>query len=283
MIRSYKTMTKIFPSLVVLLWVFFCLDAQDPEYFDLVKAESELHHLFNQLYSDSLSEPEPILAQIQKIMPKVLATEGGMEFPWSRLDRIGVIPSDDGNLRIFSWHVTDDMDHHRYFGYIQVALKKGKVQVYDLLDNQKAQRNVQKLLQSTEDWYGKLYYEIITKNYKRKTYYALLGMDFNNSRSNIKTIETLMIQRNKPQFTKELFFNGRDRIDRLVLEYSSRVAISVRYDPGIGMITFDHLVPFHPIYNGNFEFYGPDGSFDGLEFEAGAWIFRRDIDARNID
>lgn len=276
-------MTKIFSSLVVLMCVFSCLDAQDPEYLDLLKAESELHHLFNQLYSDSLSEPEPILAQIQKIMPKALATEGGMEFPWSQLDKIGVIPSDDGNLRIFSWHVTDDMDHHRYFGYIQVALKKGKVQVYDLIDNQKAQRNVQKLLQSTEDWYGKLYYEIITKKYKRKTFYTLLGMDFNNTSSNIKTIEALMIHRNKPQFTKELFFNGRDRIDRLVLEYSTRVAISVRYEPGIGMITFDHLVPFHPIYNGNYEFYGPDGSFDGLEFEAGTWIFQRDIDARNID
>jgi hypothetical protein len=49
------------------------------------------------------------------------------------------------------------------------------------------------------------------------------------------------------------------------------------------MITFDHLVPFHPIYENNYEFYGPDGSFEGLQFEDGTWIQRTDIDARNID
>jgi hypothetical protein len=108
-------------------------------------------------------------------------------------------------------------------------------------------------------------------------------MDFNNARSHIKTIETLLIQRQKPVFTRSLFAHGTDHIDRMVLEYSSTVAISVRYEPEMKMITFDHLVPFHPIYNRNYEFYGPDGSFDGLEFRQGKWIFRSDIDARNVN
>ncbi|MEA3462917.1 MAG: hypothetical protein U9R49_13605, partial [Bacteroidota bacterium] len=120
-------------------------------------------------------------------------------------------------------------------------------------------------------------------HYKRKTYYTLLGMDFNNSRSTIKSVEVMTIQRNDLHFIRSLFFNGSDKVDRLVLEYSSQVAISVRYDPGTDMITFDHLVPFHPIYEKNFEFYGPDGSIDGLEFLEGRWHYRDDIDARNID
>ena len=91
----------------------------------------------------------------------------------------------------------------------------------------------------------------------------------------------MVIHRNQLLFEKDLFFNGKDRMDRMVLEYSTQVAMSLRYDPDMDMITFDHLVPFHPIYNGNYEFYGPDGSFDGLEFAAGTWIFREDIDARN--
>ncbi len=180
-------------------------------------------------------------------------------------------------------YVADDPDNYRYFGYIQVAQKKGKVRVYELVDNQKQQRNRQKLEQTIEDWYGKLYYRIIARNYKRKTYYTLLGMDFNNRLSTIKTVEVMEIQRNNPRFTQGFFFNGRDRVDRLVLEYSSQVAVSVRYESQVDMVTFDHLVPLHPIYNGNYEFYGPDGSFDGLEFSAGTWIFRKDIDVRNID
>ena len=108
-------------------------------------------------------------------------------------------------------------------------------------------------------------------------------MEFNNTLSTINPGVLIGRPRNGPQFASSLFYNGRDKVDRLVLEYSKEVAISVRYDPGTGMITFDHLVPFHPIYEKNFEFYGPDGSIDGLEFSEGIWNYRDDIDARNIN
>lgn len=272
-----------FVAILLLIPMVYLGYAQTPVTLELVKAERELQEFFTELYSDSLTEVESVLTDIREIMPVVLGTEGAMEFPWSKLDRIGVITADDRNVRIFTWHVADDPDNYRYFGYIQVAQKKGKVRVYELVDNQKPQRNRQKLEQTIEDWYGKLYYRIIARKYKRKTYYTLLGMDFNNQLSTIKTVEVMEIERNKPRFTQGFFFNGRDRVDRLVLEYSSQVAVSVRYEPQVNMVTFDHLVPLHPIYNGNYEFYGPDGSFDGLEFSAGTWIFRKDIDVRNID
>lgn len=272
-------------------FVFICLvishaamvSAQGSESPDLVQSEILLEDLFVQLYSDSLSDQEQVLTTILDIMPDVLASEGAMNFPWNGLSRIGVVTSDDQLIRIFTWHVTEDPDHHRYFGFIQVGQKKGKFKLYTLVDNGLNQRGVTRLDQSIEDWYGKLYYSIISTTFKRKTYYTLLGMDFNNTRSTIKTIETFSIQRSQPRFAKDLFFNGRDKQDRLVLEYSSQVAISVRFDPGMDMITFDHLVPFHPIYENNYEFYGPDGSFEGLQFEDGTWIQRTDIDARNIN
>jgi len=272
-------------SALIIISLFFTgsLLAQEPQYLDLVKSESLLQDLFVQLYSDSLSDTEPVLTSLLEIMPDVLSAEGAMDFPWSGLNRIGVVTSEDKMIRMFTWHITDDPDHHRYFGFIQVAVKKGKIKLFTLHDNGKSQRKVTRLDQSTDDWYGKLYYKIITSSYKRKTFYTLLGMDFNNSRSTIKTIEALSIQRSQPRYVKELFFNGKDYQDRLVLEYSSQVAISVRFDQGLGMITFDHLVPFHPIYENNYEFYGPEGSFDGLELEKGIWNLRTDIDARNVN
>ena len=257
--------------------------AQEPGYLEFVKAETKLEALFNQLYSDSLSDVEPLLDTIREEMAGVLSMEGSMDFPWNRLDKIGIITSEDLRIRIFSWHVMDDYDHYRYYGFIQVGMRKGKSQLYELKDNGKPQRGVMKLDQKKEDWYGKLYYQVLTNQYKRKTYYTLLGMDFNNSLSTIKSVEVMAIQRNDPHFVRSLFFNGRDFVDRYVLEYSSKVAISVRYDSGTDMITFDHLVPLHPVYEKNYEFYGPDGSFNGLEFSEGRWNFRDDIDARNLD
>ncbi|MDF1575233.1 MAG: hypothetical protein P1P86_08605 [Bacteroidales bacterium] len=266
-----------------LLFFHLSLHAQEPAYLELVKAESRLQGLFNQLYGDSISDKEFLLETIKLEMTVALSMPGSLDFPWNRLDKIGVIRSEDKRMRVFSWHVEDDKDHYRYFGLIQIELKKGKIRLYELKDNGKPQRGMVKYDQSKTDWYGKLYYQVLTNTYKRKTFYTLLGMDFNNMLSTIKSVEVMVIQRNEPLFARSLFFNGRDFVDRLVLEYAKQVAISVRYDPGIGMITFDHLAPFHPIYENNFEFYGPDGSFDGLEFEEGHWIYRADIDARNAD
>ena len=42
------------------------------------------------------------------------------------LDKIGIISSADQSVRIFTWHVADDLDHYRYFGFVQIGLKNGK-------------------------------------------------------------------------------------------------------------------------------------------------------------
>ena len=269
----------------ILLLLIFSLSvySQEPSYLEFVKAESRLGSMFDRLYSDSLSDVEPLLDSLHTELRNALSIQGSMDFPWNGLDKIGIISSADQRVRIFTWHVMDDFDHYRYFGFVQLGMKNGKSRLYELKDNGKPQRGLFQLQQSNEDWYGKLYYQVLTNNHKRKTYYTLLGMDFNNSLSTIKTVEVISIQRNTPIFTRSMFFNGRDKVDRLVLEYSKQVAISVRYDELTDMITFDHLVPFHPIYERNYEFYGPDGSFDGLEFSEGYWNYRGDIDARNLN
>jgi len=275
-------MARAFTILIFLIFTV-AIQAQETEYLALVKSESRLQEMFNELYSDTLSEVEPLLDSIVSMLRVSLSEPGSMEFPWKGLNRIGVVNSEDGKLRVFTWHVMDDRDHYRYFGFIQVGLKKGKVGLYELRDNNKAQRGVMKLNQSTEEWYGKLYYQILTHRHKRKTYYTLLGMDFNDARSTIKSVEVIVLQRNQPRFENEMFFNGRDKVDRLVLEYTDEVTISVRFDPDLKMITYDHLVPRHPIYQNNYEFYVPDGSYDGLEFSDGLWNYYKDIDARNMD
>ena len=70
-------------------------------------------------------------------------------------------------------------------------------------------------------------------------------------------------------------------MDRLVFEYSAELSSSIRYNAQLKMIVFDHLAPLHPLYHGNYQFYGPDGSYDGLRFIEGIWVREDDVDARN--
>ena len=43
----------------------------------------------------------------------------------------------------------------------------------------------------------------------------------------------------------------------------------LRYDDKLKMIVFDHLSPSKPSYEGKYQYYGPDFSYDGLIFEKG--------------
>lgn len=254
---------------------------QEAQYLDLLKTERELNGMFEGLYSENVTGRDSLLDLIGEKMQEALARDGAMEYPWTGLEKIGVVTSEDNQVRVFTWHIMDDPDSYRYYGYIQVARRRRGPEVYLLEDNMKGQRSTQNAEQSIENWYGKLYYGIVTNDHRRQVYYTLLGLDFNDRYSNIKTIETIALQRNRPEFERNGFFNGRDHIDRVILEYSSQVSMITRYDPTMDLIAFDHLAPFHPIYEGNYEFYGPDGSFDGYEFEDGIWILREDLDARN--
>ena len=73
----------------------------------------------------------------------------------------------------------------------------------------------------------------------------------------------------------------KNTVTRFILEYSSEIVISMRFDPRLAMIVFDHIEPFQPILKGNFRFYGPDGSYDGFTFDNGEFIYQKDVDARN--
>lgn len=269
--------------IVIFSGFIFVLAGQDTLTSHFNDAENELAILFGKLYSANDSTDRDKLLEIISMKFKgALLKEGSFEYSWTKLDKIGKITSTDNMLKIFTWHYQIDADHYAYYGFIQARMKGDQIDVFELTDNRIDRQTRETLDQSIESWHGKLYYGIIAKTYKRNTFYTVLGMDYNNSMSTIKTIEVLSIKRNRPVFEEGLFFDGKNKKDRIVLEYSSQVAISVRYNKQLDQIVFDHLVPLHPVYSGNYEFYGPDGSYDGIMFGDGMWIYLEDVDARNL-
>ena len=153
--------------ILIFLFLILPIHGQDHDYLELHKAESQLERLFTELYSDTLTDPERVLREIEFLVPDALTMPGAMVYAWSRLSRIGVRSSDDQRIRIFSWHVMDDSDNYRYFCYIQIGLKKGRMELFSLQDNLISQRGVYRADQTMDSWYGKLYYGIVTKKVKR--------------------------------------------------------------------------------------------------------------------
>jgi hypothetical protein len=65
-----------------------------------------------------------------------------------------------------------------------------------------------------------------------------------------------------------------------VFEFASTAVMSLRFKTD-SSIVFDHLAPFSPEYKDNFQFYGPDFSFDSYDLESGVWRFKTNVDIRN--
>jgi hypothetical protein len=268
---------------LILIWSM-CMTVsgqEDATYLELVSAEVQLKSMFDQLYSEEVPGSQLALYHaIDSVFNHALQLPGSFDHDWSKLDQIGKLASEDDRIKVFSWLYRVSMNDYRYTAYIQVMGKK-EPELFKLEPATADNIHAKDFDQEIGHWDGKIYYDLVTREYKRKVFYTLIGADYNNTSTSLKTIELMTIQRGKPVFRDEHFLVGGAVEDRIVLEYSADLAVTVRYNEELDMIIYDHLVPLHPLYHGNYQFYGPDGSYDGLTFTEGSWVLKEDVDARN--
>jgi len=204
------------------------------------------------------------------------------DYHFDSLKFVGVIYSPDNKVKIINWNLPYNNRTHKYFGFIQYKKSKKTILTYELTDNSNKIKDPESAILSNENWFGALYYKIIINKHSGKTYYTLLGADLNNLLSKKKLVEILYFDRqNEPVFGKPVFKNRNQPVARILFEFNAQSNMVLTFDEEKKMIICDHLSPSRPSLEGQFEFYGPDFSYDGLKFERGIWNFYPDIDVRN--
>ncbi len=265
---------------------------QKQEMFGNGRSQGEL-----ELYEDSLQYYFTLLAsekddknkiefndQIIKYFKKALENEGSFTYPFDSLKNIGIIKSEDEKLRIITWNLPYNDRTHKYFGFIQYKKSKKTYVFYELNDDSDNIKNPELAVLNDKNWYGALYYKIITNKNKGNVYYTLLGADLNNLLTKKKIIEILYFDKNNsPVFGNKVFKNKSIPISRVIFEFNAQTNMTLTYDEEKEMIIYDHLSPSRPSLEGQFEFYGPDFSYDGLKFERGIWNTYFDIDTRDYN
>ncbi|MEX0981098.1 MAG: hypothetical protein WD577_06115 [Bacteroidales bacterium] len=275
-------MHRIFAIGISLLLSFTLFSQENENYLQIVEAERELKRMFEELYEVEVTGTNmDRFHAIDSLFYEALQLPGSFDHRWGSLDMIGKLVSDDGLVKVFSWVYMASRDQYHYTAFIQVQDRRGESELFRLNPGDAENMMSEDYPQSIDDWHGKVYYSILTNEYKRKTFYTLLGADFKDTKTSAKTIEVLTIQRGKPVFRDDQFLDGGTVRDRVVLEYSAELTISVQFNKRLGMIVFDHVVPLHPLYHGHYQFYGPDGSYNGYRFTEGIWVLEEDVDARN--
>lgn len=256
--------------------------SQSAELIFIQQKEIELQKLFDSLSTTKIDSIKfSINETIKEDLSDIFRNPESFEYPFEKLKYLGKTISDDGYLRIYNWNIPLSDFTNKCFGFAQYKTKK--LFVTEFLDDKFDEiENAERARLSPENWYGALYYEAIACKYKRSKNYILLGWRGKNEFISQKIIDALEIDENgEMTFNSLIFRTNNDKKKRMIFEFSSRVAMSLRYDEFYKMIVYDHLSPAKTMYTGQKQYYGPDFSYDGLEFEKGKWTELIDIDIKS--
>jgi hypothetical protein len=245
--------------------------------------ELNINGLFEDLFltnGTKFIQPDSVKLSLSKEISdqfrELLLEEESFDYPFDSLKRIGIRTSQDNKIRTYTWSIKLEAGQHRYYGFIQK--REGKsIKLFPLKEELEIIPEVEFESLDHQHWYGMNYYEIVDFKYRGKRHYALLGMRNNGYESKTKTIEILYFTGKKARFGRSVFVNeDKKKIKRELFEYSHKTSMVLNYNKGSKMIVFDHLAPAKSSLKGLYRFYGPDGSYDGYQFNGQKWVYKPD-------
>lgn len=215
-----------------------------------------------------------------------------LNYPFDSLKEISILSPGDKKFKLITWNIPKDDGTFAYFGYLLVnnskQIKKGlfrheTVEAYEyfkLIDYSGTIKNPENYVGSPAKWFGMLYYSLVECD----GFYTLIGWDGNDKLTQRKFVDVLYFKADgTPVFGKDVFKFPRRNPKRLMFEYSSEVSMSLKYNEKRKQIIYSHLAPREvgPVMEGQFQYYGPDGSFDALELKKDKWVTLEAIDITN--
>lgn len=258
----------------------FCL-AQLPGFGqDLESPELEIAACFRELgMIRSDAEKQKLGHRIDSTFRTILVEPRSFHYPFDSLLYVGKIYSPDHLIRIYSWNIPMMDGTQHYSCYIQ-KMQEGQLRFYELSHVRTMEPDTLSVY-SNKKWYGALYYDILQKTCAGSTYYVVLGIDLHNYLTTRKVIDVIQFRDPEIIMGAPIFRKGASDLVRIIFEYSSQVSMMLRYLAEKDMIVFDHLSPHDPRYTGQYQYYGPDFTYDGFHFRECIWTFQEDLDLRN--
>ncbi len=277
-------MKKVIPLLFLV--ISFHALSQDKHQMDSV--QTVLNGICKKLFSAKAdTDKHKYNQELHKIFEDALNRDPTMAYGFDSLKNdIGILKSPDEKFRIVHWNIHKEDGSFEYYGFIQsrhteikkkglfIKQKTETVHLYTLTDKSAEIKNPENYIGDHKKWFGMLYYRIIIKKSKSKTYYTLLGWDGNDKFSQKKIIDVLTFD-NKgiPHFGADIFNFAKRFPKRVIFEYSTTCSMALKYNEKMDSIVFDRLVPSEERLEGQFQYYCASFEYDGLGFKKGKWNF----------
>ncbi len=281
-------------SILFFFSVYANAQKNDSALFVFKQAEQELKTLLKETFY-SRNEKERIEGNKKFIATwdRIVSNSKILDYSFDSLKKdVSILSPKDKKFKLITWDFHKDDGTYSYFGFLLVnnskRIKKGwfkheiieGYEYFKLIDNSALIKNPETYIGTPAKWFGMLYVDLIESN----GYYTLLGWDGNDKITQRKFVDALYFKPDgTPIFGKDVFKFPRKNPKRLMFEYSSDVSMSLKFNENRNKIIYSHLAPKQGggELEGQFQFYGPDGSFDALELKKDKWITVEDVDARN--
>ncbi|HTN44923.1 MAG TPA: hypothetical protein VL098_01160 [Flavipsychrobacter sp.] len=244
---------------------------------DLPRMEDSLITTADSMYNAFIPEMRQQYCEMfVKQLVRALKTPNSYNYPFSKLDTvINIIQPEDKSFRIFNWAVAISHINIRYYGAIQ--LQGEQLKLYPLIDHSnELTHGIEDSILTNTNWYGAIYYEIITKEVNGKKIYSMIGKNAASITSNIKLIDPMQLTDKGAVFGAAIFNKAGKKINRFVLEYRKDVNVSMKWDNEYHAITFDRLISQMNDPNRKNTFV-PTGQYDGFRWENEKWTLVEDI------
>jgi hypothetical protein len=239
--------------------------------YNKIYAQNDMQNELNKILAIENVEQRIILAdtfcaKFAKII-NVSAEDGKIDVS----QRISQLFSNDKTVGIYTWCVPTERGMYKYYGIVKSPKETFILQ--DVNINNKYMTD-EKFVNGK--WYGAVYYDIVETSMNGKKAYTLLGNDLKGFLSNKKIIDVLSFDdEDKPVFGAEIFEESNTY--RLIFEYNARSSMHLVYNKKQQMIVYNLLVPTNPAVEGDYRFYIPDISCDGLIYKNGKWTRVEDV------
>ena len=259
--------------------------------------------------ADSLLNSPTILGKIhanenyKRILESILKDSLSIFYDFSRVPNLSVVTENRNHFRIYTWTVRVGNSEFDYFGFTQFQRKRQKRlfgptiienYIHELHNKSSKIGDDELKTLDASNWWGCVYYELVPSPKRKDKSYLIIGWDGFGYRSTKKIIETLKFNnKGVPTFGHKILRYDNNHgtksppkfviKSRIIFEFSGKVTMSCSFNPQLNMVVFDHLAPSNPSLARLKFTYAPDFTYDGLTYSKKTWIYKRDLDVRNLE
>lgn len=231
--------------------------------------------------SPNLSESE-LLAKADSLwMGLQEHLEQGLAFPVDSLPSISQVALKGQHKTLYTW-LTRSSSGFQSWGLMYDHKQKSVLPLESTDAMPLWDYNLAKKILSGGKWPAMLVYEAIPFKRKGQHHFLLLGFHPGEENIHFKHVEVLSFDRTGlPQFGARFMLWEGLKIGRKTFRYSAQASMMLKLEKEGNRIVMDHLAPASAELKSQFAFYGPDLSYDALEFNGEEWVLIPNVDLKN--